>query len=108
MASIICIVLLAISVLVISFGVRYFVVKLNDRIDDIEVKLELLTERVVKTQDAIQNQWQDRYIDGNIRVKTFRGRLDDLTEDMDLLKQYLNVEKVDTPASTKFVKRKGE
>lgn len=106
--SSICIVLLAISVVVISFGLRHFVVKLNERIDDIKFDLENLDARVSKTQDVIQNQWQCRYIDGSLRVKTVRGRLDDLTEDIDLLKEYLKVEKVDTPASTKFVKRKGE
>lgn len=108
MASAICIILLAISVSAISIAMRYFVVKLNERISDIKSDLEYLDARVGKTQDVIQNQWQCRYIDGSLRIKTVRGRLDDLTEDMDLLKEYLKVEKVHTPASTKLVKRKGK
>ena len=108
MASAVCIILLAISVSVISIAMRYFVVKLNERINDVKSDLENLDARVGETQDVIQNQWQCRYIDGSLRIKTVRGRLDDLTEDMDLLKEYLKVEKVHTPASTKFVERKGK
>lgn len=110
MISAICVILLAISVSAISIAMRYFVVKLNERIRDIEIELEHLDKCVETHRDRVNNQLYE-YIDTNsfpyMPRKTIRGRLDDLTEDIDLLKQYLNVEKVDTPASTKFVKRKG-
>lgn len=107
----ICIVLLAISVVVISSGFRHFVVKLNERIRNIEIELEHLDKWVETHRDRVNNQLYE-YTDTDsspyMPRKTIRGKVDDLTEDVDLLKEYLNVEKVDTPASIKFVKRKGK
>ena len=110
MVSAICIILLAISVSAISIAMRHFVVKLNERISDIKIELEHLDECVETHRDRVNNQLYE-YFDTNssscMPRKTIRGKVDGLTEDVNLLKEYLDVEKVDTPASTKFVKRKG-
>jgi hypothetical protein len=87
---------------------------LNERIRDVKIELEHLDKCVETYRDSINNQLYDHYNDSDFgdfgwpKRKTVRGRLDDLTKDIDLLKEYLKVEKAHTPASTKFVKRKGK